>query len=215
MLFSTDKRLSKTPRKLSLEYKYQVIHSTKRYKYLGCILDPCLNLNDFFDKSYKKASSRLKLLYKMRPYLTTLATMKIYNMMIVTILTYNSLVNLKLTRTQLAKYTSIKNRATQIIGQCDPVEKIENIIKRNACNIVKKCLLKEACENFDDYFKLISHNISTRNNDILLILPKVRLECAKNSFCFMGARLYNTLPREIRESHDINCFKKSLKTLLF
>ena len=168
-------------------------------------MDPCLNLNDFFDKSYKKASSRLKLLYKMRPYLTTLATMKIYNMMIVTILTYNSLVNLKLTRTQLAKYTSIEN----------PVKKIENIIKRNACNIVKKCLLKEACENFDDYFKLISHNISTRNNDILLILPKVRLECAKNSFCFMGARLYNTLPREIRESHDINCFKKSLKTLLF
>ena len=53
MLFSTDKRLSKTPRKLSLEYKYQVIHSTKRYKYLGCILDPCLNLNDFLIKVTK------------------------------------------------------------------------------------------------------------------------------------------------------------------
>ena len=71
-------------------------------------------------------------------------------MMIVIILTYNSLVNLKLTITQLVKYTLIENRATQIIAQCDPVEKIEKIIKRNACNIVKNCLLKESCENFDD-----------------------------------------------------------------
>ena len=53
MIFSTDKRLSKTPRKLSLEYKYQVIHSSKRYKYIGCILHPCLNLDYFFIKVTK------------------------------------------------------------------------------------------------------------------------------------------------------------------
>ena len=29
----------------------------------------------------------------------------------------------------------------------------------------------------------------------------------------MGATLYNTLPKEVTESHDINCFKKSLKIL--
>ena len=39
-------------------------------------------------------------------------------------------------------------------------------------------------------------------NAILLQIPKVKLEFAKNGFFFMGARLYNSHPEGIRESAD-------------
>ena len=46
------------------------------------------------------------------------------------------------------------------------------------------------------------HDVRTRNRNILLHIPKVKLEFAKNGFFFMGARLYNSLPKDIRESAD-------------
>ena len=40
----------------------------------------------------------------------------------------------------------------------------------------------------------------TRNRNILLQIQKVKLEFAKNSFFFMGIKLYNLLSKDIRES---------------
>ena len=44
------------------------------------------------------------------------------------------------------------------------------------------------------------HNVRTRNRNILLQIPKVKIDFAKNGFFFMVARLYNSLPKDIRES---------------
>ena len=47
------------------------------------------------------------------------------------------------------------------------------------------------------------HDVRTRYRNILLQIPKVKLEFAKNGFFFIGARLYNSLPKGIREiAHD-------------
>ena len=68
MLFGTAKRLSK---KKTIQLQ---INEEKSYCYLGNEQDPTLNLNNNFEKSYKKASGRLNLLRKMRPYLNIDAT---------------------------------------------------------------------------------------------------------------------------------------------
>ena len=46
------------------------------------------------------------------------------------------------------------------------------------------------------------HNARIRNRNILLQIPTVKLDFAKNDFFFMGARLYSSLPKDIRESAD-------------
>ena len=43
------------------------------------------------------------------------------------------------------------------------------------------------------------HNVRTRKRKVLLQIPKVKLNFAKNGFLFVGARLYNSLPKDIRE----------------
>ena len=67
MLFGTAKKLSAV---LEIYYNHHLINHTTRYKYLGTVLDPTLNLNDHFASVYKKASSRLRLLSKLRENLT-------------------------------------------------------------------------------------------------------------------------------------------------
>ena len=146
-------------------YNGTVINNTKSYVYLGNSLDPSLILNENFYKSVKKASSRLQLLYKTRPYLTLEAALNVYKMMILPILTYSSIIKLQFTKTELTRLTLIENRAHRIIennelGNNVTIPTTVNVIKKNACVIVRNILFNKVCENFRNYFKWNNHSIN-------------------------------------------------------
>ena len=65
------------------------------------------------------------------------------------------------------------------------------------------------CTNFD--FEIKTGGINTRNNNLFLKLPKVKLEFVKQSFYYLGAKIYNDLPIEIRREGDYDQFLKLLK----
>jgi hypothetical protein len=66
----------------------------------------------------------------------------------------------------------------------------------------------------------ISHNLFTYKNKITnyrlpsissgLCLPQPRTNSMKNSFMYDGAKLWNSIPNEIRESKSLSAFKKIL-----
>ena len=91
LLFGTFQRIAKT------KFNNQYINKTKSYKYLGVEVDHTLNLNSHFDKTYKKMTSRLGLLNKLRSNMTAFAAASIYNMVIVTLFSYCSLLKTTLT----------------------------------------------------------------------------------------------------------------------
>ena len=80
------KRL-KTAGEIDVLYNNQRINFTETYKYLGNIVDYHLNFSENFEKSYKKANSRLSLLERMRCYLTSKAARLVYIMIIIPLLT--------------------------------------------------------------------------------------------------------------------------------
>ena len=94
MMFGTGKRLAGTDKHLEVSFRGQPINNVKEYKYLGNIVDQLLNFNTNFEKVYKKASGRLKLLKRLRSYITADAAHRIVTMMIHPILTYRSTVKL-------------------------------------------------------------------------------------------------------------------------
>ena len=75
MLFGTAKRLQLNPKQLELYYDQSKINVSETYTYLGSTLDSQLNLSENFDKKYKKASSKLKLLYNISHLLSTKAVL--------------------------------------------------------------------------------------------------------------------------------------------
>ena len=200
----TSKRIATvTPelRDLNLSCNGTKINCTQSYKYLGNVLDQQLNLAANFDQRYKKASSKLGLLSKLKARRTTIkAANAVYTNAIIPALLYTYIVQLNLTQTQLKKLKSIEARASSILKSktCD----LKHEIDKRAILLVRKCLNGNVCTNFQGCFMINEHNVRTRNRNILLQIPKVKLEIAKNGFFFMGARLYNSLPKDIRESAD-------------
>ena len=216
MLLSINKKLSNTS-PLSLKYGDRIINNTTKYKYLSITIDPTEN----FNKNYKKAASRLRLLSFIRQSLTPNVTAMVYNTMIRPTITYNFTTNLNITETQKKRLESLDKRAEKITN-CGikrnniKIESSFQVTRRYACCFVKKCLLNHhANEIFDSYFRAVDHSMNTRNNNKLVKLPRVKLETARSGFYYMGARLYNTLPIEIRSIKTFSSFKKQVKKFNF
>ena len=72
-------------------------------------------------------------------------------------------------------------------------------------------MIGEVCSNFIEYFHLKKHLYNTRNNNIQVELPSIKLEFARKGFFFMGAKIYNELPAEIRQEENLNLFKNKIR----
>ena len=139
--------------------------------------------------------------------------------MILTTLTNFGFLALKQTKSQRYKLRSLHSRALDIINtNCQSrviVPSPTQMIQKRSCKFVKDCLDGNVCDSFKRYFKIVHHCRSTRNNDNLIALPKLRLEYARSSFMFMGAKLFNDLPFEIRCEKDNEKFLNIDKELFF
>ena len=201
-MFGTPQKLKKITKPLCIKYRNEVVNTVTHYKYLGIELNTSLNPNEDFNLSYKKTTSHLRLLLKIRPYLTVKAAKSIYQAMIVPVMTNSRMINLNLINTQRKKLQSIDDCARKIIPS-DAICPIESTIKKNCCVMVRKCIDCELCVNFNDYFVLMN----TRNAKSLLRLPAIRTEYGRRSFKFMASKYYNDLPRDIVSDDNFNSFK--------
>ena len=78
MLFGTKKRLNQQEREIEINYQSQPINTRNNYKYLGVQLDPSLNMQEHFNSICRKTSSHIRLLKRIKPFITDLATLRIY-----------------------------------------------------------------------------------------------------------------------------------------
>ena len=95
------------------------------------------------------------------------------------------------------------------------IPKISSIHRKRCCTYVYKCLQHEVCENFIGYFEVVSSKIGTRNQGLLIRVPKVKLEVARKGFFFMGGKYFNDLPHDIRNAVSLKVFKHRLHKYLF
>ena len=101
LLSSTSQRIPKTNKNFEVKFNNQYISETKSYKYLGVEVDHTLSLNSYFEKTYKKMTSRLRLLNKLTSNITASAAASIHNVVIVPLSSYCSLLKPTLTQTQV------------------------------------------------------------------------------------------------------------------
>ena len=146
---------------------------------------------------------------------------KVYNAMVMPIIMYVSLINPWSTTTRKNKLKSLEGRARSIISENRNLLKLKVKIPaisdcqmEKVCTLTFRCIKKDLCENFNDYFDIIESKHVTRNNKNLIRLPKVRLECAKKGSHFIGAKTFNELSIVIRKAECLNDFKIKLRNLL-
>ena len=165
------------------------------------------------ETSLKKAVSLINLLKSMRTLIDSDVAGKIYHAMILPILTNCPFATCEtLSKTLDLKIKSAERRAQKIVGH-SAIKSSSNVRKICIASFVHRCLLnKNVCQNFENYFSLRNTSIRTRNSDIMVDLPRVKLEIARKSFYFQGASIYNELPRKIRLEKNFTKFKSLFKS---
>ena len=131
--FGSSQRLKKGGNLLNVLYEGNKIDFVTQYHYLCTIIDNHLNSNENFNRSYKRASTGLKLLEHLRPYLTVDATVKVYLSMIVPIMTYSSTLRIPCSETQCKKLQSLDRSSNFIIKST--VTSIDSCLNRDICTL--------------------------------------------------------------------------------
>lgn len=89
MLFGTAKRLAMSKADFALLFDGVPINVTTSYKYLGTVIDHTLYFGPQFDSMYKKSSSKLRLLCKLKYFLNEEAIRRVYRSIIQSVIRYN------------------------------------------------------------------------------------------------------------------------------
>ena len=79
-----------------------------------------------------------------------------------------------------------------------------NMLRLKFEHVNSSASVQTACDIFRGYFDVQEHKTKTRNNQCLLKLPKIKTEYTRKSFRFMGAKIYNDLPIDIRKTESFN-----------
>ena len=173
---------------LKVKYLHHTFNVTTSYRYLGVDIHSSLTFNDFFMTSYKKATGRLHLLNKLQFQLDAKAAVTIYRSLIIPVLTYCSVLSLITSREQTISSLQIHVSPELLIDMLiKPIQFHYHL--PHACLFVRKCTDGKLCENFAEYFNLLSHEKRTRNASISLNLQSVRTEISKRSVYFSGAKI--------------------------
>ena len=122
----------------------QPINVANSYKYLGVEIDHSLDLNFHFERTYKKMTTRLRLLNRKRTFVTTEAALIAVNMLIVPLFTYCCLLKPVFNQTQTHRIKSFERRTQEIIAADEPLNFNMNILdcgKRRVCKFIQDVLL--------------------------------------------------------------------------
>ena len=111
MLFGSSQQLKNDGNLLNVMYEGTKFNFVTQYKYFGTIIDNHLNLKENFIRSYTRASTRLRLFERLKPYLTLDATIKVYLSMKAPMMTYSSTTRISCNDTQCKNLQSLDYRA--------------------------------------------------------------------------------------------------------
>ena len=181
-------------------------------------MDKNLTFSDHLEKTIKKATSRIKLLSRIRHNISPYTAETIYKVTILPILLYCNNVFLHMAPSKKALFENIQKRALKVINGNRHSVKLEKIssIRNKMCALeVFKTLNGVSPHAFQNYFTRVNHSQCTRANTKNIVLPKVKSETGKKAFSFQGARVFNKLTDEMKTETSILRFKTLCKNCNF
>ena len=192
---------------------------------LGILLDSQLNYTQHVNRMVSHCHKIIKDVWKIRCLLTQSDAEKLVHAVISTKLDNCNSLYYGMSSKNMKKLQKVQNAAARLVCRTGRRDSVSQTIRnlhwlRVESRIVFKLLLfvhKSSwgcCSN--NISDLVTYKNYCRSEDHLLLSTKVaRTKHGKRAFSFIGPRLWNLLPLDIRTEENTECFKKRLKTLLF
>ena len=208
------------------EHTISSVHSARN---IGAIIDSNLSLERHVGSVCKSAFYHLHNIGLVRKFLTTEATKTAIQALVTSRLDSLNALLVGLPATTIAKLQRVQNCAARVIsgvGRSDHITPVLNDlhwlsvrerIEFKVLLLVFKCLNNSAPEYLHSLLNPYVPNRQLRSADgLLLSQPRSRLvNFGDRAFSCAAPRLWNRLPRHIRESGSTPVFKRNLKTFLF
>ena len=197
-------------------------------KSLGVTFDEHLSMNKHVDRTVQAAFFKLREIAYYRRFLTVNSLKTLVHAYVTSRLDYCNSVLLGLPDNLLCKLQSVLNAAARLVtgtrkfDHITPILKdlhwlpIKQRIKYKTLLLVFKSLNNLAPSYLKNKLTLKSPNCLRSSNQKLLIIPRKKLKSyGDRSFSTAGPKLWNTLPKEMRQITSLESFKSRLKTYLF
>ena len=200
-------------------------------KNLGVIFDCSLSLNEHINQVTKTAGYHLRNIAFLKKYLDNKTITMLIHSYVISRLDYCNVLYYGLPNYNLKKIQNVFNRAARLIAGIPPRERITPVLIKlhwlpvKARIIFKMCVLTYQAlrsgkpgyvRNMLKSFRP-NTDVSLRHNDdpYRLEEPRSRSNVGTRAFERSAPRVFNKLPREIKESPNCDIFKKKLKTYIF
>ena len=216
--------------KPSLKIEDSFITPSHEVTNLGVIFDENLNMNSHIDNLCRTLFATIRHISSCRDFLTVPVTIQLMVSLVLSRLDYCNSLLAGLPEYQINKLQRVQNCAAKVCYRSRKYDHITPLLQNlhwlpvkeridfkiativfNTFNNCSPVYLSSLLEKPNRVRQLRSSNDTT-----ILKIPHVNSKTyGERSFSFFAPKLWNSLPRDIRESSNINIFKKRLKHYLF
>ena len=195
-------------------------------KLLGVTLDNKLNFHVHIANLCRKVGRQVGVLNRLKRLVPVEARIELYNSFILTHLNYCSTVWHFCRKGDSDKLEKLNERALRTVFQ-DKSSSYETLLNQarkttlynrrmqDIAILIYKALHNQSPQYIKELFKLRISNYNLRGTD-MLILPRFNtVTYGKNSLRYMGPKIWNSLPDDIKAANNIATFKKSIRKFNF
>ena len=213
-----------TDNEVTVNISGSLIKESDEEKLLGVTLDKTLNFKTHVTNRCKRASQKLHALARVSRYMDKPQLELTITSFVMSHFSYCPLVWMFHDRKSNNKINKIRERALRIIHKDSTSNFEELLIKSNSVSVHQRnlqLLLTEIYKTVNNLnpslmaevfvTKDVPYNLRGSNN---LALPRARTNLyGIDTISFVGQKLWQTLPREIKESQSMEIFKRNIKTI--
>ncbi len=227
-MFVTGKWLASkfTNLQLNIQVNGDKVEEVSIQKLLGLYIDRELNFTEHVDVTCKKLGQRIGVLNKITRHLPLEERKLYYNAMIKPLMMYGSTMWSICSSENLERVFKLQKRAARVILDADTRERsaklfkelnwlpLHDEIKIQRCCVIHNRVFGQSTQYME---QMLVRNIdygsrSNRHSKLNLVCPRYKRETeGGKSFGVTGARLWNSIPVDIRSKDSFYSFKRALR----
>ena len=209
---------------LNIMIENRPIKQVKECKTLGVIVDQHLSWKSNTESICKKITSAISVIRKLKEFVDRDTLVSIFNAIVQPYFTYCCEVCDIFGETQSQRLQKLQNRCARII--MDMGNEVNAQIALNSlgwetlkvqrtkakAKLMFKILNMSGPKSLTDLFTYKNENTHycLRDNETTLVLPQPRTNSMKKSFMFNGAKIWNSVPKEIRGIRSQSLFERKI-----
>ena len=200
------------------------IRFSKEVKNVGVWLDNQLNFNKHVNKVVSQCYLHVKNIGRIRSILSKDHTEMLVHAMISSTMDYCNSLLINISKSNMYKLQKVQNAAARLVVRCSRRTSMSKVLRDlhwlrvesriifKVLLLVYKCVNGQCSENLKIKYK--THNCRPEEY-LMLEVKHVKTKYGRRTFDYVGPRLWNALPLDVRTEENVEEFKKKVKTILF